>query len=247
MEKIYRKLVAGIREYFRKAGFKKAVIGLSGGLDSAVTCFLAVKALGNKNVTALLMPEKGISSKLGVKDAVNLAKSLKIKYHIVSINGFAKNYKKLPWKDSHVSETNSKARVRATILYHYANTHNALVVGTSNKTELEIGFFTKHGDGATDLEPIGDLYKTDEYKLAKYLKLPDEFLTKAPSAELYKGHTDEEEIGASYLQIDAVLKGKLKKGKIADKIRKRIAVNKHKTEPAYVIGLNRKVLKIKNF
>jgi len=234
MKKIYIKLVNGIKNYFKKNNFSKAVIGLSGGLDSALVCFLIVKALGNKNVTAILMPEKGVSSKSSVKDAVDLAKKLKIKYHIVPINSFVKNYK-FSWKKNKSSVINTKARIRATILYHYANANNALVVGTSNKTELEIGFFTKYGDGAVDLEPIGNLYKTDEYKLAMYLGLPEEFLNKKPSAELYKGHTDEGEIGASYLQIDAVLKGKLKKGKVFDIIKKRIKENKHKLDSVPVV------------
>jgi len=236
MEKIYLRLVKGIREYFKKNSFSKAVIGLSGGIDSAIVCFLTVKALGNKNVTALLMPEKGISSKSSVDDALMLAKKLKIKYYIISINDFIKNYN-FSWKENKNSSTNTKARIRATILYHYANSNNALVVGTSNRTELEIGFFTKYGDGAVDLEPIGNLYKTDEYKLAMHLGLPKEFLNKRPSAELYRGHTDEDEIGASYLEIDAVLKGKLKKGKVFDKIQKRIKANKHKTEPVFIIKL----------
>jgi NAD+ synthase len=202
MEKIYKKLVSGIKQYFKKSGFKKAVIGLSGGIDSALSLRLVADAIGNENVTAILMPEKGLTKRQNVKDAVRLCKSLKVKYKIVAINTILNRFK----KRNQTAWINLKPRIRMLILYNYANADEALVIGTSNKTELKLGYFTKYGDGACDIEVIGDLYKTEVWKLAKYLELPDSIVNKTPSAELYHGHSDEGEIGIQYNEIDDMLR-----------------------------------------
>ncbi len=233
MEKVYKNLVKGIRQYFKKAKIKKAVIGVSGGLDSALSLRLVADAIGNRNVTALIMPEKGLTKVENVKDAINLCKSLKINYKLIEINSILKNFKKI--KQNKNSRINLKPRIRMLILYNYANANNALVIGTSNKTELKLGYFTKYGDGACDLEVIGDLYKTEVLKLAKYLKLPKKIINKVPSAELYKGQTDEAQIGASYKNIDDMLKGKKK---MSNKIRKLIEQSRHKTTPISIIKTN---------
>ena len=101
---------------------------------------------------------------------------------------------------------NSASRMRAVLLYNYANTHNALVIGTSNKTEILLGYFTKYGDGAVDIEVIGELFKTDERELARSIGIPEKFITKIPTAELYHGQTDEEELGMAYDELDKILK-----------------------------------------
>jgi len=224
MKRTYKKLTKGIKSYFKKTRIKKAVIGLSGGIDSALALKLVSDAIGNKNITALLLPEAGLTKKQNVEDSINLCKLLKVNYKIIKINEFLKPFKKL--KQNKLAAMNNRSRIRAVILYNYANTNNTLVIGTSNKTELILGYFTKYGDGAVDVEVLGSLYKTDVYKLAKYLNLPENFITKAPSAELKQGHTDEGEIGYDYNTIDLMLKGKKPMSK---KIKDRIKKNKHKT------------------
>lgn len=232
MKKVYNNLVKGIRRYFSKAGVKKAVIGLSGGIDSALSLRLIADAVGNNNITAMIMPEKGLTKLQNVKDAVGLCKSLKVKYQILDIDGILNQFKYMRIKQNKDSWSNLKPRIRMLILYSYANANKALVIGTSNKTELKLGYFTKHGDGACDLEVIGDLYKTEVWELSKYLKLPSKIITKVPSAELYSGQTDEGQIGEKYEDIDKMLQGKKK---ISDKIKKLIEKNKHKTKRVTVI------------
>jgi len=232
MEKIYKKLIKGIRQYFNKAGVKKAVIGLSGGVDSALSLKLVADAIRNENVTALLMPEKGLTKKENVEHAVDLCKRLKVDYKIIEINPFLETFKKINIKQNKDSWINLKPRIRMLILYNYSNANNALVIGTSNKTELALGYFTKYGDGACDLEVIGDLYKAEVWELARYLKLPLAIINKMPSAELYVGQTDEGQIGERYKDIDLMLRGKKK---MSEKVRKLIKGNMHKTERIPVI------------
>ncbi len=227
-------ITASLKAYFKKTGFKKAVVGLSGGVDSALTAKLAVMALGKSNVVGILMPSEGYSSSHSVTDAVTWAKELEIKYHIVPIKTLIENYAKMPWKASEEAHMNLQARIRMTILYHYANSHEALVLGTGNKTELTLGYFTKHGDGATDVLPIGNLYKAEVWSMAKELGLPLNILHKTPSAELKKEHTDEGELGMSYAEIDTFLQMRESGGKatrsVEKKLEKRIHANAHKTQ-----------------
>ena len=232
MEKEYKRLVAGITAFFKKAGFSHAVIGVSGGVDSALCLRLVADALGPGNVTGLLMPEKGLTKKANVSDGIALCESLDVGYYVTPINEFLIAYSGLGWKSSSNAEMNVRSRIRAVMLYHYANSHSALVIGTSNKTEMELGYFTKYGDGAVDVEVIGSLYKSEVYELAEHLGLDSSFLMKAPSAELYAGHTDEEEFGMSYIEIDTMLMGKKKK---SAQLKKIIAANKHKTSEIVVI------------
>jgi NAD+ synthase len=234
-------LIKSIKYFFKRVGYDKAVIGLSGGLDSSLTLKLTVEALGNKNVFAILMPEKGVTKKINVDDAIKLCKELKVKRKIIEISNFLKPYKRLRWKND-LAVANTKARIRANILYHYANSKKALVVGTSNKTELLLGYGTKHGDIAADLFALGSLYKTEAIKLAKKLKIPENIIKKTPSAELYRGQTDEGELGASYTKLDKILKliekkqiKKIKNNKLYQKIIKRIKENKHKGKTPFII------------
>jgi len=229
------KLIKGIKTYFTKHNFKKAVIGLSGGLDSALSAYLVSKAIGNNNVTALIMPEKSVTLKKDVNDAIELCKKWKLNYKIIEINKFLQELKRLPWQQNKLSDVNLKARVRAVILYNYANANNALVVGTSNKSELMLGYFTKYGDGACDIKVIGNLYKTDVINLAHYLKLPDKIINKIPSAGLYVGQCDEKELGACYADIDKILKSRNFSSRLGKKLLKRIKENKHKTELPFVV------------
>ena len=247
MENFYQKVTDSLRNYFKKHAFSKVVVGVSGGVDSAVCLKLAVDALGPQVVTAVLMPEKGLSSEENLHHAKMLCQYLKVENFTVPINTFTTDYLMLPWKGNDSSKMNTKARIRMTILYNYANSHRALVIGTSNKSELMIGYGTKFGDLAGDIELIGDLYKEEVYQLAAHLNLPHEFIDKAPSAELYSGQTDEEEFGFSYKELDHILKkialGDTKEAIInkgmnpntVHKVFRLIETNRHKTEPTPVI------------
>jgi len=232
MEKTYKKIIEGIKNYFNKNKIKKTVIGLSSGIDSSLSAKLVSDAIGKENLHALIMPVKGISSEENIKDAVEFCKAMGIGYSLIYINDFIKEFENLEWKQNKIAKMNTASRIRAVILYNYANTHNALVIGTSNKTELKLGYFTKYGDGACDIEVIGDLFKTEVIELAKYLKIPEKIINKIPTAELYHGQSDEEELGASYGEIDEMLKGNKER---TNKIKKLIEKNKHKSKMPYVL------------
>ncbi|KKU78387.1 MAG: NH(3)-dependent NAD(+) synthetase [Candidatus Peregrinibacteria bacterium GW2011_GWA2_47_7] len=202
---IYQKLVKGVKKYFEETHFKRGVLGLSGGVDSALTLKIAVDALGADNVTALIMPELGITKQENIDHAKVLCEFLGVVYHYQPINGMVSEFRMAPWSPSQLASMNTKARIRAVMLYSYANTDHALVLGTSNKSELLLGYGTKYGDLAADIEVIADLYKTEVIKLADHIGMPPEIVNKAPSAELAAGQTDEEEIGAPYQDLDKVL------------------------------------------
>lgn len=244
MGKTYNKLIKGIKEYFKKNNIKQAVIGLSGGIDSSLSAKLVADTIGKENVHGLMMPVKGLSSEENIKDTIEFCKFLGVDYSLIYINDFIKNFERLDWKQNKIAKMNAASRIRAVILYNYANTHNALVIGTSNKTELMLGYFTKYGDGAVDIEVIGDLFKTEVIKLAQYLKIPDKIIKKVPTAELYHGQTDEEELGASYSVIDEILESINKNKKylikkydkeLIENISERIKKNEHKRKSPEII------------
>ncbi|MBD3330773.1 NAD+ synthase [Candidatus Peregrinibacteria bacterium] len=254
MHNTYTKIIAGIHKYFKEARVDKAVIGVSGGIDSSLCLKLLVDTLGADNVTAILMPEKGITNEENMQHAKMLCNFLKVDYFTISINKFLTDFLTLPWKPNDLAQINTKARIRMIILYNFANTRNCLVVGTSNKTELMIGYGTKHGDLAVDIDIIGDLYKEDVFKLAEHLGLPNELIEKPPSAELYPGQTDEDELGLSYKEIDNVLKY-IEKGTAKEelinkglnpnsvhKVYRLVNINSHKTNPTPVISAKTKNL-----
>lgn len=240
-----------LSEKLRKVGAKGFVLGVSGGIDSAVCLRLCVRAVEKDKVLALLMPERD-SPKDDLRDSKELCDLEGVNYKIVDITGPVEAYKKaIKGPIDRKSLANIKARCRMIALYHHANTDWRLVVGTSNKSELLMGYFTKFGDGGADLEPIGDLYKTEVRQLAKELGLPDKIIRKVPSAGLWKGQTDEGEMGISYERLDAILLGielGLDEKKIADRaetsvreVRRiakmvRLSSHKRKFQPAAKIG-----------
>lgn len=247
MDKIYEQIIKGIKKYFETNGFAKAVIGLSGGVDSALTLKLAVDALGAHNITALSMPELGISNPENTHHAKVLAEALGVNFHNQPINSFLTAFAQLPWKQNSTALQNNKARIRAVILYNYANTHNALVIGTSNKSELLLGYGTKHGDLACDLMPLGDIYKHQVVELANHVELPPEITQKEPSAELYEGQTDAAELGAPYGELDPILKrldqgpdkliGKGMKPTLIHNVFNRYEKNRHKSSMPHIIKI----------
>jgi NAD+ synthase len=193
-----------IRDELTKFGFTKGVLGLSGGLDSAVCAVLAARALGAKNVLALIMPY-GTGFPADIKDAAGLARGLGIRKKTIDIAPQIDAYfLRFPTK-SRVLKGNKMARERMSILYDFSAREKALILGTSNKTELLIGYGTIHGDMACAINPVGDLYKTQVRELGAHLGVPGRIMKKQPTAGLWPGQTDEEEIGVTYAEIDAVL------------------------------------------
>jgi len=225
-------IAESLKSFFKSAGKQKAVLGVSGGVDSALVAKIAVMALGKENVTALILPNEGLNKPANVKDAEDWAKELGVEYHFIKINDYIAQYGVLPWTASDFAKMNIQARVRANILYHYANSNDALVLGTGNKTEAILGYFTKYGDAACDIRVIGNYYKTEVWELAKEAGIPEHIIKKIPSAELAVGQTDEGEIGVKYAEIDAFLK-KFQQGGQPEtenekKLFERIQANKHK-------------------
>lgn len=197
-------LTTFIREELAKFGFKKGILGLSGGLDSSVCAFLAAKALGPRNVLALIMPYKNTFSE-EVQDAMAMARILKIKTEIINISPMVDAYFEKYPTSNRVQKGNKMARERMAILYDFSVREKALILGTSNKTELLLGYGTIHGDMACAINPLGDLYKTQVRQMAKHLKIPGRIQKKIPTAGLWTGQTDEGEIGMSYSEIDEIL------------------------------------------
>lgn len=237
-----KKLVAAIKKFFSQQGKTKAVLGLSGGIDSAVVLALLVKALEKENVTALILPNTRITKEQNVLDAESLAESLGVERYVMEIDGILGAFSGLPWQQGEIARANLNARVRASILYNYANSNDCLVAGTGNKSEFCMGYFTKHGDAAADFFPIGALFKKDVRALAKHMGLPATFLEKSPSAELWPGQEDEKEIGITYDDLDELLplilkKKKIPKGKeaIAEKIAAVMKATEHKRQQAPVL------------
>ena len=205
-EFIEKVLTHFIREEVTKAGFQKVVVGISGGVDSALTAFLAVKALGKENVIGLSMPYR-TSSRSSVEDARLVAEILEIEFHEIEITPQIDAYFQLFPDADNVRRGNKMARERMSILYDFAHWKGALVIGTSNKSELLIGYSTRWGDNAHDINPIGDLYKTQVWEMAEFVGVPERIVKKKPSADLWPGQTDEGEIGLSYRTLDQILIG----------------------------------------
>ncbi|MCX8173532.1 MAG: NAD+ synthase [Thermoplasmata archaeon] len=196
-----------ISDYLVQSGASGYILGLSGGIDSAVVCKLLVDAVGQNRVAAVLMPSATTSPE-DMEDARKFAETLGIEKEEVEIEPIVTSFRKaLGFDLSRMHTGNLTARVRMCILFAFANQNNLLVAGTSNKSELLTGYFTKYGDGAADILPIGDLYKTQVRLLAKDLKIQEKILKKVPSAGFWEGQTDEEELGISYEELDRILFG----------------------------------------
>ncbi len=213
-EEIYQALILGIRDYFHKSGIKKAMIGLSGGIDSAVTACLAVKALGKENVQAIAMPSQ-FSSGHSIEDAKQLAINLNIKHSEIPIEKIFTQFKntlkeEFKNKKEDVTEENLQARIRGTLLMALANKFNTFVLTTGNKSEFSVGYSTLYGDMAGAFAPLIDVYKTQVYELAEYINkeeeiIPKNTIQKEPSAELRPNQKDADSL-PDYKILDAILK-----------------------------------------
>ncbi len=240
------KIAAFIKSKVRESGAQGAVIGLSGGIDSTLTTYLTVRALGPDNVLGIMLPESGVTSKYDVDDAVEVARVLGIEHKVIEISPVLQAFSStIPGFDSAANTANGnlKARTRMCILYYHANLMHRMVVGTGNKTELLLGYFTKYGDGGVDIEPIGGLYKTQVRELARHMGIAASIINKTPTAGLWPGQTDESELGVSYEMADRILAMLVDENKDASLVKKkfppemvdrlaaRISSNEHKRMP----------------
>ncbi len=233
MNKLAEKMTSWIENEVKNAKANGVIYGLSGGIDSAVVAVLC-KKIFPKNSLALILPCHSIGE--DIKDAQELIKKFNINYQVVELSKIYDSFSSLlsgklkkNVHDDNLARANIKPRLRMISLYYFANSLNYLVVGTSNKSEIMIGYSTKYGDSGADIFPLGNLLKSQVVELAKYLDVTKRMITKPPSAGLWKGQTDEEEMGITYAQLDEYLtSGELNDKKIKKIIETKIELSKHK-------------------
>ena len=232
------KIVSWIKQKVKDSEAKGIVLGLSGGIDSAVVAALAKEAVGKDNLLVLFLPCN--SDPQDFKDAKLVAQKLELKAKLVDLSAVYNNFiKVLPGAIS-LARGNLKPRLRMSALYYFANKLNYLVCGTGNKSELMVGYFTKYGDGGVDILPIADLFKRQVRQLARELKIPQAIITKAPTAGLWSGQTDEVEMGITYNKLDDILdrfcnhKKQMADQKSVDKVIKMYKKSEHKRKGAEI-------------
>lgn len=244
-------IIRRISEYISESGKNGGIIGLSGGIDSSVTTILLSKA--TQNYFILLMPSSSTPQK-DMEDAKKIINMIGAnnKYKIINIDPILESFKNEIKTNDKLVLGNIKARIRMVLLYAYAQIMNYLVIGTGDKSELLLGYFTKYGDGGVDILPIGDLYKTQVRELGRYLGLPEDIVTKPSSPALWEGQTAEGELGVSYDIIDAVLYLRVEKmmdinsiakelqidAEIVSKIDRMIKTSQHKRLPPEIFRLS---------
>jgi NAD+ synthase len=199
-----RVLVAFLKREIQRFGFRRAVLGLSGGVDSSLSCFLAAEALGPENVLAVLMPYR-TSATESTEHALQVASIIGVSQETVDITPMVEPYLERNPQMGDMRRGNVMARMRMVVLYDHSAFWDGLVVGTSNKTELLLGYGTLFGDMASAVNPLGDLYKTQVRQMARAVGVPEAIVQKAPSADLWAGQTDEGELGFSYADVDKLL------------------------------------------
>jgi len=219
VKSVCRELVGFLRR-MTHASRPRCVFGLSGGLDSAALAYLLVRGLVKDALKAVIMPYHQGSAR-SVEDALLVAEALGIMHVIVDISACIDTYYTQCPDADQSRRGNKMARERMAVLYDIAAQDRAVVVGTGNRSEILLGYFTKYGDGGVDLEPLGGLFKTHVYELARYLGVPDPILTKPPTADLWPGQTDEEELGMGYEEADAILYYMMDRGEDRDQLVRR--------------------------
>ncbi len=228
VEQVYNRLISWLKEKVESAGAKGVVFGLSGGIDSSVVGVLAKRAFPD-NLLGVIMPCH--SNEQDKEDAVKVAEKFDIPYKIIPLDSVYDKYMEiLPEEGENLAlaRANIKPRLRMITLYYFANTYNYMVLGTGNRSELEVGYFTKYGDGGADLLPLGDLVKSEVRELARFLKIPEEIIVKPPSAGLWQGQTDEGEMGITYEELDRYLLTGEGKKEVIEKIEEMRRRSMHK-------------------
>ncbi len=232
-----------IRHAYWSSGSSGIVIGLSGGIDSAVAATMCCRAVGGERVLSLILPSS-ITPRDDIEDAEEISRRLHMESRIISIDPLLETYRAMPgYEETPYLLGNLMARIRMAIIYFHANRDRRLVCGTSNRTEYLIGYCTKFGDNAADIQPILHLYKTDIYELALTMDIPERVMNKPPSAGLWAGQTDEGEIGITYPEIDAALKALSRsawksRNEVEEKVLRMVQASEHKRlPPPNLIGL----------
>ena len=205
-----RQLVDFIRAYVKKTQVKGLVVGLSGGIDSSTVAALSAKAIGGNKVLGICLPESQTWNKQDIQHAKDISRLFKTQFKLIDITSTVETIRKaIPDYRSRqrVPDGNIKARSRMVVLYYYANSLERLVMGSGDKSEIMLGYFTKWGDYCADLAPLADLFKTQVQALARHLNLPEEIVAKAPTPALWPGQSAEEELGLKYEILDLILYG----------------------------------------
>ena len=225
-------IAAWMRDYVARAGAAGYVVGLSGGVDSAVTAALATRAMGAEHVLAVWLPCHSLPEDEAY--ARITAQALGLRLHTVDLNATYEALMAALPSGNDMARANLKPRLRMTAWYYLAQSHNYLVAGTGNRPEMLVGYFTKYGDGGVDIEPLGELYKCEVRALARVFGVPEPVIARAPSAGLWPGQTDEGELGVTYAELDAILAA-LAEGRPTDapeatvnRVRRMIAASAHK-------------------
>ena len=229
--KISKKIQDSIKERISQIGSNGIIFGLSGGVDSAVVAYLC-NAVIKEKTTAIIMPDSKVSPETETNDALNIVDSLRLNYKLIDINQIHKEYYKI-LEPEDKALGNLRARIRKNILYYYANSKNLTVLGSSDRSEYLIGYFTKFGDGASDVLPIASLYKTQVRELAKFLGISDQIISKKSSPHLWPNHDAESEIGTSYESIDAILYCMMDKKLTRDEISEQMKIKPEVVEKIY--------------
>ncbi len=235
-EKITEMMEKFLHDQIEKNKAEGLILGLSGGIDSAVLAYLCKRSLKEKTL-AIIMPDTEITPKYETEDALKMIALTGIEYKLLDIKPIVKEYS-MYLEPNDWAKGNLRARIRTNILYYYANAKNYLVLGSSDKSEHQIGYFTKFGDGAADLVPIISLYKLQVRKIAEFLGVPKNVIEKKSSAHLWKSHEAEKEIGVSYEEIDSILYCLFDKKLSVEETANKTDIEKSTVDKVYSLYLN---------